>query len=58
MGHIEVCPGCEALEQEKAHIQDAADHGQKGLKAYLVPRELAGQLEAETGYDAAAVTGG
>ena len=41
VGQIEHCPGCELLEQEKEHLKDSEEKGQRGLTATLVPKALA-----------------
>ena len=45
VGHIEECPGCAVLAQEQEHLRDAEERGQRGLKAFLVPKDLADKLE-------------
>lgn len=46
VGHIEHCPGCEALEQEKEHLREAEEKGSHGLSAHLIPRQLAEVAQA------------
>jgi hypothetical protein len=46
VGHIEECRGCALLAQEQEHLRDAEERGQRGLKAFLVPRELADDVES------------
>lgn len=41
VGDVHYCPGCELLEQEREHMKDQEERGQRGLSARLVPRELA-----------------
>lgn len=47
VGHVEVCPGCEAIAQEHENIDNAAKTGAdtKGLRVGLVTQATADLLE-------------
>lgn len=48
VGHVEVCPGCEAIAQEHENIDNAAKagHDTKGLRVGLVTRAQSEAMEA------------
>lgn len=38
VGHAEICPGCEALEQERKNVPE--EHASPAVRISLVPRAL------------------